>query len=436
MAAGLLRGSARPASASPAPSAAGLVDGRVLAAARKGGVRLCLIAILAAKALNRQVPPVTRSCTRFLPCHPCDQAVLKAVLATHAMLLQGVEQALAEVARRLPGFKVSGDIQTSLRNVATYQSPGRYLLHKHLLRELDGLSADELHADDSTGIRAGSPVSKAAKQPTAEQAQQGPEPASGGKRRSQQIAAQTQAPAQPAKRHRLAAAAVADEAVAGPAVEAPQLAHAAHAQAAPGPADSPPVVPAQPQPASQQRSATPCSEVLPAAAAPQQPAKLPERHRPVSASPTPTPSPSVRAGSGRLGSSGRLDSSGGRGRSAHLAVNHERQAQRNHHGRVIMLHPNTLYIPIHPCAAFDIGPLPLQWRPSWWQHHESVVISIRRVLVRNAHRSKPCHCIPHHIARSGEDNGAANKLAAGEHPVASVMHVNSFGLRSSSTAGR
>jgi hypothetical protein len=264
----------------------------------------------------------------------------------------------------VPGFKVSGDIQTSLRNVATYQSPGRYLLHKHLLRELEGLSADELHADDSTGIRAGSPVSKAAKQPTAEQAQQGPEPASGGKRRSQQGAAQ--APAQPAKRHRLAAAAVADEAVAGPAVEAPESAHVAHAQAAPSPADSPPVAPAQPQPKSRQRSATPRSDVLPAAAAAQQPAKPPETHRPVSASPTPTPSPSVRAGSGRLGSSGRLDSSGGRGRSAHLAVSRDRQAQRNHHGRVLMLHRTTLCIAIHLCAASDIGPLSSQWRPAWW----------------------------------------------------------------------
>jgi hypothetical protein len=318
--------------------AAGLVDGRVLAAARKGGVRLCLIAILAAKALNRQVPPVIRSCTTFFPRHTCGEVVLKAVFATNTMLLQGVEQALAEVARRVPGFKVSGDIQTSLRNVATYQSPGRYLLHKHLLRELEGLSADELHADDSIGIRADSLVSKAAKQPTAEQAKQGPKPASGGKRRSQQVAAHAQAPAQPAKRHRLAASAEAEKAVAGPAMEASQSAHAAHVQAAPSPADSPPVAPAQPQPVSRQRSATPRSDMLPAAAAPQHPAKLAEAHKAVSASPTPTPSPSVRAGSGRLGSSGRLDSSGGRGRSADLAVGHERRHRSNPYERFTVLH--------------------------------------------------------------------------------------------------
>lgn len=296
--------------------------------------------------------------------------ILDAYICKCAILLQGVEQALAEVARRVPGFRVSGDIQTSLRNVATYQSPGRYLLHKHLLRELERLSANELHADDSTGIRAGSPVSKAAKQPTAEQAQQGPELASGGKRRSQQIAAHPHP--LPAKRHRLAAAAVADEAVAGPAMEAPELAHAAHTQAAPSPADSPPVAPAQPQPVSRQRSATPRSDVLPAAAAAQQPAKLPETHRPVSASPTPTPSPSVRAGSGRLGSSGRLDSSGGRVRSADFSCQLCGWAQSNEHD---VLHRAMLKIAMHLCAASDIG-LSSQWRPAWWQHHESVIVSI------------------------------------------------------------
>lgn len=312
---GLPRASSRPTSAPSAAAGAVSVDGKVIAAARTGGMRLCLVAILAAKPLTRQ----------------------------------GVEQALAEVARQVPGFKAGGDIRTALGHVATYQSPGRYLVKQHLLRELDGLpasgpDANGSNAIGSTGVAAGDGSAPAAKQrqPKApkqrdKQADAGPEgTAAGAKRRSKQGAAEAGA----AKRHRLAAAAGAEAVPAAPAAAAPAALVCKEQPSPPGSSSggSPPAAARSedfqrpqhqlPPPASAAVAAAPNRQHSPAPRRPSPPAAAAAAPRPIitgppgkpsaafrastaspTLTPTPTPTPSPRTGSGRRGSSGRLGSS-------------------------------------------------------------------------------------------------------------------------------
>lgn len=296
----------------------------VLAAARQGGMRQCLIAILAAKALPRQAsfctaPFVCRTMSELLlgvellvrqfsnfnelilvhsahvatvntfpastssvECCLLSQRLLHHVNPVRSamrqgrnihirvpfqpwpLMLQGIEQALTEACRAVPGLRPpSGDIRSVLNHIADFRSPGRYHVKRGVLHEIEGLSLDDAPAAVAAGdvtkpqasqiqpSPAAGQAAPARKQPAAKQPKAAKQPngdVAGGagagsvsKRRGKEPApGQGQAAKRPKQSRSAAPAAAAPPAAVAPPAAAALPAAAAPLQPAPVMADTSP----------------------------------------------------------------------------------------------------------------------------------------------------------------------------------------------------
>ncbi len=178
------------------------------------------------------------------------------------LMLQGIEQALTEACRAVPGLRPpSGDIRSVLNHIADFRSPGRYHVKPGVLHEIEGLSLDDtpaaVAAGDVTKPQASqiqppaagqaAPARKqpAAKQPKAEQPNGdvagGAGAGSASKRRGKEPApGEGQAAKRPKQSRSAAPAAAAPPAAVGPPAAAPPPAAAAPPQPAPVMADTSP----------------------------------------------------------------------------------------------------------------------------------------------------------------------------------------------------